>query len=605
MKTFSLAIAATLLSGAAATARFDYNTAPNGNKKCALINVIMDESGSMTGDQNFMKTTVLPKLGQTLHSAAYGYDDVFLCSAGFGYGSPHYANNAHYYHLGCTKITAGGHIVDSEVVKWYSAGATEDGWYAMKQGMEDVYAEIEGVNLLNDCGSIDKNMILVTDEDRDCTTYISKPWLKSKIYSNGYILNVVVDICIGHDGINNPWSCRGSSATNADKFGMQITSGGMDANIFKYEPTATFDYVELPMPNKHYDSYVWHDAGTADHYSDLVIDEAGAVWNINSMRCTLPGIAEAFAGVFVIIKAQEISGCTNPAGCDPRPEIGGDPHITTWKNEHYEFHGQCDLVMMKDEDFADGLGLDLHIRTKIVRYWSYIQSVATRIGNDIIESEGTPDAEDEEPHYWSYIQSVAIRIGNDIIEIEGTPDAEDEEPHYWYNYEYQGQAEDLAGFPIIFKKQIAYKRQYIIDLSPKYPGKDITIQLFKEFVRVKLNGSHAVFGNTAGLLGDYKTGKTLARDGVTELHDYTALGDDWQVLPADGNLFHAASPPQFPEKCIEPEDPRGERKRRLSESTVSMEDAEKACASLTDPLAVKDCVYDVLATQDVDMVGAF
>jgi len=570
MKTFALVLALTLSAEVSATARFDYDGTPSGNKKCALINVIMDESGSMFGDQNFMKNKVLPKLGTTLHSADYGYDEVFFCSAGFGYSK--IPNYAHYRHLGCTTLSAAGGIGSPLVSAWLAYGYSEDGWYAMKQGMEDVHAEIDGVNLLNECATIDKNMILVTDEDRDCAVSISKPWLKQKIKDNGYILNVVVNICIGDNtGVS---SCLyGKDPPYAANFGMKLTDGGMNATIFEHEPIAPLNYVEMPMLNTYYDTYVWHADTTKDHYSDLVVDEAGAVWNINSMRCKNPGIPEAFADVFVTIKAQEISGCTEKCG-EEQSEIGGDPHITTWKNEHYEYHGQCDLVLMKDEDFAGGLGLDIHIRTKIVRY-------------------------------WSYIQSVAIRIQNDVLEIEGSPDADDEEPHYWYNYEYQAEVEDLAGFPLIFKRPSAYKRQYIIDLSPKYPGKSITIQLFKEFARVKVNGSQAVFGNTVGLLGDYKTGKTLARDGVTELHDYTALGDDWQVLPADGKLFRSSAQPQFPEKCIEPEDPRGQRTRRLSESTVSMEDAEKACASLKDPLDIKDCVYDVLATQDIDMVGAF
>ncbi|CAJ1929475.1 unnamed protein product [Cylindrotheca closterium] len=259
---------------------------------------------------------------------------------------------------------------------------------------------------------------------------------------------------------------------------------------------------------------------------------------------------------------------------EERGNIGGDPHITTWKNEHYEYHGQCDLVMLQDDEFADGLGLDVHIRTKVVRH-------------------------------WSYIQGVSIKIGNDVLEIEGSPDAEDEEAHYWFNYEYQGEVEDIAGFPVIMKKQIAYKRQYILDLSPKYPGKDITVELFKEFVRIRLHGNEAIFGNTVGLLGDFKSGKTLARDGVTELDDFGDFGDEWQVLPSDPRLFHQSSHPQFPEACIRPEDPRGERKRRLSESIVSVEQAEAACDELKDELDRKDCVYDILATQDLDMVGAF
>merc|ERR1711935_1103379 len=66
-----------------------------------------------------------------------------------------------------------------------------------------------------------------------------------------------------------------------------------------------------------------------------------------------------------------------------------------------------------------------------------------------------------------------------------------------------------------------YKRHYKIDLSSKFgAGKQITVQVYKEFIRVTFNGDVAVFGKSVGLLGDYKTGKTVARDGVTVMHDF-------------------------------------------------------------------------------------
>merc|ERR1719245_62556 len=61
-------------------------------------------------------------------------------------------------------------------------------------------------------------------------------------------------------------------------------------------------------------------------------------------------------------------------------EVKGDPHFKTWAGEHFEYHGQCDLVLAQDASFANGLGLDVQIRTKLVRYWSYIHRVAIRIG---------------------------------------------------------------------------------------------------------------------------------------------------------------------------------------------------------------------------------
>jgi hypothetical protein len=125
-----------------------------------------------------------------------------------------------------------------------------------------------------------------------------------------------------------------------------------------------------------------------------------------------------------------------------------------------------------------------------------------------------------------------------------------------------------------------------------------------EFVRVDFeNGTEESFGNTVGMLGNFKTGETLARDGV--LDDFLELGSEWQVLPLDDMLFHSVEQPQFPKTCLEPEDPRGERRRRLGESSITEEQAEDACSSLKDAADRKDCVYDVLATQDLDIVGAF
>eukprot|EP00980_Cylindrotheca_fusiformis_P000729 scaffold173_cov88-Cylindrotheca_fusiformis.AAC.1 len=77
------------------------------------------------------------------------------------------------------------------------------------------------------------------------------------------------------------------------------------------------------------------------------------------------------------------------------------------------------------------------------------------------------------------------------------------------------------------------------------------------------------------------------------------------VLPEeDGMLFHNVSYPQYPEKCIDPE-ARAMKRRRLGESSITDEQAEAACASIEDALDRKDCIYDVLVTQDLTMVGAY
>mmetsp|Transcript_17337 Transcript_17337/g.42401 ORF Transcript_17337/g.42401 Transcript_17337/m.42401 type:complete len:526 (+) Transcript_17337:281-1858(+) len=258
----------------------------------------------------------------------------------------------------------------------------------------------------------------------------------------------------------------------------------------------------------------------------------------------------------------------------------GDPHFKTWQNEHFEYHGQCDLVLTKNPDFANGLGIDVHIRTKVIRH-------------------------------WSYIKNAVIRIGNDILEIEGSAVESDPETHYWINYESQGELTEFAGFPVkMFSQQgtAVTKNRIEIDLDSVYPGQKIVLSTYKEFVKVSFeNASEESFGKSVGMLGDFNTGKTLARDSVTVLNDFTELGHEWQVLPSDKHLFREVSAPQFPDRCIDPEDPRGERRRRrrLDGSSVSEEEAEAACAGLQDELDRKDCVYDILATQDLDMAGAY
>jgi len=250
----------------------------------------------------------------------------------------------------------------------------------------------------------------------------------------------------------------------------------------------------------------------------------------------------------------------------------GDPHFRTWKDEHFEFHGQCDLVMTKVKNFVqeEGPDLEIQLRTQIVRYWSYIKSAAIRIGNDILEVKGSPER---------YVLN------------------------YWNNFEHNGELTNLGGFPVSINNN---KEIFTIDLDSVYPGQKIEIKTFKEFVGVKIIGANEEsFGNAIGITGDFKTGKTLARDGHTVLNDFNELGLEWQVLPSDGKLFHEMARPQFPELCYLPEDPRGERTRRLAESDITEEAAEAACAGLKDEFDRKGCIYDILATQDMDMVGAY
>eukprot|EP00526_Cylindrotheca_closterium_P007059 CAMPEP_0113610692 /NCGR_PEP_ID=MMETSP0017_2-20120614/5159_1 /TAXON_ID=2856 /ORGANISM="Cylindrotheca closterium" /LENGTH=721 /DNA_ID=CAMNT_0000519591 /DNA_START=680 /DNA_END=2845 /DNA_ORIENTATION=- /assembly_acc=CAM_ASM_000147 len=256
----------------------------------------------------------------------------------------------------------------------------------------------------------------------------------------------------------------------------------------------------------------------------------------------------------------------------------GDLHYKTWKGEHYEYHGQCDIMLIKDDNFANGRGLQVQTRTKNGRFWSFNQAAAIMIGNDTLEIEGIKEA------------------------IQG-----DEGNRYWINGVYQGPLKTLGGFPV--KNQIEYhtRRNFIVDLDSVYPGQKIVLSTWKEFVRVDIqNGTHESFGKSVGMLGDFSTGKILARDGSTELDDFLEFGNEWQVLPSEGMLFHKLKEPQFPNKCTLPDNnPRGDRHHRLEKVKVSEKEARDACSEISDEHDFNDCINDTVATQDLDMVTAY
>jgi hypothetical protein len=247
-------------------------------------------------------------------------------------------------------------------------------------------------------------------------------------------------------------------------------------------------------------------------------------------------------------------------------DVFGDPHFRTWSGEKYDFHGVCDLVLLRNPSFQNGLGLDIHLRTTKTRVWSYVSSAVVRIGKESLEVMG------------------------------GT------ENRFWVNNE-QGNERDeatIAGYPVVFQQLSANSRSFSLTLSN---DARIELKTWKGYVSVHIhNADDDNFAGSLGLLGAYPSGAKLARDNTTLLKDNNAFGLEWQVQPADGRLFHNIDGPQFPQKCEIPS--TSQMRRRLGESLISKEDAQLACARVSED-DFDLCVFDVMATNDKEAAGAY
>jgi hypothetical protein len=340
---------------------------------------------------------------------------------------------------------------------------------------------------------------------------------------------------------------------------------GFTQNVgLKCEETNTGPCVTVPL-------VVSQDGKSASHAEIVfsVKDRSGCEENGGGWMCT---VGEGTNGKDSCSCSGGISSCTfeGIVSCEPPslPPGGGggqgDPHFKTWRGQHFDFHGECDLILLQSSTFESGLGMDVHIRTQIRNGMSFISSAALRIGTDVLEvaSQGV-----------YYLNGVA---GADLpAEFSG----------------------------LAFSHTEPTNKQHVFDVH--IGGREhIKIKTYKDFVSVLVEMGHKKhFGDSVGLMGDFEMGQMIARDGNTVLNDWNAFGQEWQVLETEPKLFQTVRFPQHPHVCTMPA-PKlvSQLRRRLSESTVEELAAEKACAQWGE--GKDDCVFDVLATGDLDMATA-
>jgi hypothetical protein len=225
-------------------------------------------------------------------------------------------------------------------------------------------------------------------------------------------------------------------------------------------------------------------------------------------------------------------------------------------------------VLLHSAEFQSGLGLDVHIRTKFRREMSYISSAALRIGSDILEVES------QGIYYLNGVAGAALPA-------------------------------EFSGFAFLHTQPTDTQHVFEVHLGG---SEKIYVKTYKDFVSVLIEqGEHKHFGDSAGLMGDFRMGFMIARDGKTVIDDANAFGQEWQVLDTEPSLFQRDRLPQYPLECTLPTPVQASQLRRRLAETSSVDEAaaEKACEHWGE--GKDDCVFDVLATGDLEMamVGAY
>eukprot|EP00977_Amphora_coffeiformis_P026373 scaffold25842_cov198-Amphora_coffeaeformis.AAC.28 len=252
---------------------------------------------------------------------------------------------------------------------------------------------------------------------------------------------------------------------------------------------------------------------------------------------------------------QSGDGCNDI--CQIETPSGGDPHFTRWNQPRDSFHGECDLLMIQSDTFQGGF--ELQSRTTIDTYYSYIESAAFKVGDNIVEVENNQFFLNKEPMSYTDLPMAFDGI---------TMTFEEEGPRKLIKANLNGEV-------------------------------SLTFKFYKHYLNIVTSGSTDALTGSKGLLGSFPDGKMLDRTGH-ELLDFTLMGFEWQVRPEDSQLFHNARSPQLPyEKCRMPTAARPARRRLRSDAEL-LNQAETACAHVTGS-DFQLCIDDVMMTGDIGL----
>jgi len=240
----------------------------------------------------------------------------------------------------------------------------------------------------------------------------------------------------------------------------------------------------------------------------------------------------------------------------------GDPHLLMWNGNRFSYHGECDIVLFYSPSFGDGAGLHVHIRTTIRKYYSFIESAAFQIDDNVLEFHG------KEKLYMN---------GEEVNKA----------PAFLGEYP----IEHLDSSIICENRNCADAEINKIDF-----GKDgfAVVIMWKGHLNVNMYASDDGFSDGVGVLGLRKTPGMFDRHG-TPMFNTTLYTEDWQVRDWEPQLFKEARYPKYPNRCISPPEMPA---RKMEDGFLRL--AEEACAKASDG-EKNVCIFDVLATRDIEM----
>lgn len=244
------------------------------------------------------------------------------------------------------------------------------------------------------------------------------------------------------------------------------------------------------------------------------------------------------------------------------------------KNRRFSFHsqGMCDLVLLANHEFKEGLGLRIHVRTSLAEV---------------------------KHHSFAYVSEAVLQIGSSVVEVSP-------EGYYVNNVENAQLPARMDGGSLLFRytEEIGHLERTVYKIDMGAAGV-IQMLTLKNYVFVSiLDANEVEFENSIGLLGDFDEGTLLARDGLTVEMDLHKFANEWQVQDTDPQLFQTKREPQYPfEACRLAKDARPHLRASASAGQEDMAAAaEQACSHRLEDK--EDCIFDILSTGDIDMVIA-